>query len=229
MTCPAIVTCERDNLIFTPVIENAAFPPRHSGGVELLKKSMRIGTTTFPINSMVVYGGTGQGNELLTDTWISSNGVQWVQVPSTQTFTGSAWSGHIVDSKSQIYKIGGERWGTPNTVNNDVWMSTNAGVTWNKQPGTNLPPRAFPDVYVDSSDVIYVVGGLNGDGLSDIWASSDSGRTWRSSGSLPVPSPPGRSSATLLIHKSPVLNKDIMTYFGGYSRGGSYGVTYHNE
>jgi hypothetical protein len=233
VTCPAVEACQSDNLAFNPVIAMAAFPPRHSAGVELLKKAVRVSGTNFPVGSMVLYGGTGQGNALLSDTWITSNGASWTEVAVTSgtPFTASAWSGHIIDSKNNIFKIGGERWGGVG-VNSDVWMSSNAGLTWNRQLNTSrttgLPKRAFADVYIDSADTLYVMGGLNGDGLNDIWASADQGKNWRLQGNLPFSAPPGRSSATLLINKSPALNKDVFYYFGGFSRGGSVSQ-YHND
>ena len=181
---------------------------------------------------MLLYGGTGLAEELLEDTWISTNGLQWDQVPSTTRFAGSAWSGHIVDSKSQVYKIGGERW-NPAGVNSDVWMSSTGGMTWTRQVNTSrtsgLPKRAFPDVYVGSDDTLYTIGGLDGPGLADLWSSKDSGRNWAYVANLPFGSPPGRSSASLLIHKPPALGKEILTYFGGFSRGGEYPTTYHND
>ena len=239
VTCPAIVACSTDNLAFNVITAHAPWSARHSPGVEFLKKVVTIGGVRYsPPNSMVLWGGTGPGEALLNDVFISSNGgLNWEQVPQTGAgFPGSAWSGHIIDSQSRIFKIGGERWGNPdNTGNGEVYMSINAGVSWTQQRNTTrtsgLPPRAFADTYVDASDNIYVAAGLQvgGPGLNDIWMSSDQGRNWKRQGGIPVGSPPGRSSASLLIQRSPVLQKDIMYYFGGFSRGGPQPALYHND
>ena len=129
VTCPAIDACTTDNLAFTVVTAHADWPARHSPGVEFLKKAFTVGGTSYRAGSMVMYGGTGPAEQLMNDVWLSSNGgLSWSMVPQTGTgFRGSAWSGHIVDGQSRIFKIGGERWTNPNTANGEVYMSTNAG------------------------------------------------------------------------------------------------------
>ena len=244
VTCPAIQACTSDNLSFRVITAHAPWPIRHSAGVEFLKKQVTVGTVRYsPGNSLVLYGGTGPDEELMTDVWLSSNGGEaWQQVAQTGAgFPGSAWSGQIIDAQNRIYKIGGERWGVPsNTGNGEVYMSTNAGVSWTRQLNTSrttgLPPRAFPDTYVDSKDNIYVAAGLQipGPGLNDVWVSSNQGRDWKKQGNgLPFNTPMadgGRSSASLLIHYSPVIQKEIMYYFGGFSRGNTQpNPIYHND
>jgi len=241
VTCPAIVACSTDNLAFNVITAHAPWPARHTPGVEFLKKTVTTGGISYRApNSLVLYGGTGPNEELMNDVWLSSNGgLDWQLVSQTGAgFPGSAWSGHIIDSQNRIFKIGGERWGTPNTGNGEVYMSTNGGVSWTRQMNTSrttgLPPRSFADTYVDASDNIYVAAGLEvgGPGLNDVWVSSDAGKNWKKQGNgLPLGAPMGgRSSASLLIHKSPVLQKDIMYYFGGYSRGnGQANPQYHND
>ena len=240
VTCPAARACASDNLAFTVTVATAPWPVRHTPGVEFLKSSVRVGGVLYNTpGSMVLYGGTGPNEQLMTDSWISSNsGLTWTQVPTTGNgFAGSAWSGHIIDNDNRIYKIGGERWGPPaNTGNGEVYVSTNAGVTWAQQRNTTrtngLPPRSFADTYVDAKNNIYIAGGLEvgGPGLNDVWVSSDQGRTWKLQGRIPFITPGGRSSASLLLHSSKVLQKDIMYYFGGYSRGnGQETPLYHND
>ena len=100
VTCPAVAACDTNNLGFVPVTAHAAFPPRHSPGVELLKKAVTVGATRWPTGSFVLVGGTGVNNSALTDTWISSNARDWTQV-SASGFQGSWWSGYTIDSKSR--------------------------------------------------------------------------------------------------------------------------------
>lgn len=85
-------------------------------------------------------------------------------------------------------------------------------------------------MYTDSNDYIYAVGGLYGiPGRNDVWRSTDQGKNWFQQGALPFPAPPGRSSGVLLISKSTLIGRDIMTFFAGYSRTANGVAQYHND
>jgi len=239
--CPATDACTSSRLSFSVLTATAQWTQRHSAGLESAKTSFRLGTTLYPIGSLVLYGGvglnsvTGNPDALLTDTWVSIDGREWQRQSSTG-LVGSAFSGHSIDSKGRLYKVGGERWDvSPSYVHGEVFMSANNGATWTKQVPTiatkALPKRAFPDVYPDSLDRLYAVGGLDGpggDGLNDVWMSSNQGRDWNRQGAIPFAQPGGRSSGALLIHKSKLLSqKDVLIYMGGYSRAGS-ASRFHN-
>jgi hypothetical protein len=120
--CPATDLCTSTRLGFRVLTSTASWSVRHSAGLEIYNSTVTVGSRNFPPGSMVLYGGVGwiQGdnNALLTDTWISSDGTGWTQVSSTG-FVGAAGSGHAADSRSRIYKVGGERFGSggPSVVN----------------------------------------------------------------------------------------------------------------
>jgi len=147
----------------------APWAARYWASVESYPKA--IPGTNLPANSLIMFGGTGAAG-YLSDVWGSSdNGRTWVQV-AANAFTGTRFPGYTIDSQGRLFKVAG-------SDTSDVWMSTN-GVSWTQQtpgsPATQLPARSFPDVQVDSKDVLYVVAGLapsaNGGGLNDGMSSS---------------------------------------------------------
>ena len=155
------------NISFVLQTAAAAFAPRWWSSVESYPKAITVGGTTLPANSLVLFGGSTDGGVHFGDVWGSSDqGRTWVQI-SANAFTGTRFPGYTIDSQGRLFKVAG-------SDTSDVWMSTN-GVTWTQQmpgsPATQLPPRSFPDVQVDSKDVLYVVAGLapsaNGGGLND--------------------------------------------------------------
>jgi len=66
--------------------------------------------------------------------------------------------------------------------------------------------------------------------LNDCWMSSNQGKDWNRRGFLPFSVAGGRSSASLLIYKNPLLTptQEFMIYMGGMSRAGSR-VIYWND
>jgi len=241
VTCPATQACSTNRMAFKVMTAEAAWSVRHTAGLEMLKSSMRINGVTYPENSMVLWGGVGNdgtsNDALLTDTWISSDRIKWTQI-STGGFAGSAFSGHAADSRNRLYKVGGERWGgsDPAYVHGEVFMSVNGGQSWTKQTSSRpLPKRAFADVYADSKDNLFAIGGLDGpggSGLNDVWRSINQGKEWTLQGRIPFSQKGGRSSASLLISYSKILQKDILTYIGGFSRyqeNGNWVGQYHKD
>ena len=168
--------------------------------------------------------------------WASSDqGRSWQLVSGLNngrtTYPGADFPGYTVDSQSRLFVVAGTRPGQGATGH--VWMSTNGGVSWTQQlnssAATGLPPRSFPDLYVDSTDALYAIAGLMPDGSNDVWRSSDQGRNWYKQTSMPFPTPPGRSSGALLHFPSTQLSQsglDVLTYMGGYGRPP---ITYYND
>ena len=83
-------------------------------------------------SDMYVIGGFAGGKNNLNDVWKSSNGGQtWSKVNTGSTGANTLFSARSAHSSvaigSNIYVIGGD-----NTTNyfNDVWKSTDGGVTW---------------------------------------------------------------------------------------------------
>jgi len=231
VTCPATDLCTSNRLGFTVLTSSAQWSNRHLAGLEITTSSVSAGGRTYPAGSLVVWGGEGydaatnNNDALLTDTFVSTDGASWAMVSATG-FAGARASAHCTDSKGRLYKIGGER---DNMVVTDVWMSSNTGRTWTKQspssPARVFSPRAFADVYADSTDALFLIGGRDygtgpgtGQGMNDVWMSSNQGRDWTRQGAIPFAQAGGRFSATLLIAPSKLLKKDVLTYIGGYTR-----------
>ena len=215
------------SLSFTRLSATAPWTVRHSAGLELTGTALTVGGTTYQPGSFVLFGGyaaTIAGNTtndyLATDTWISQTGATWAQV-STTGLGGALGAAHCTDNAFRLYQVGGER---NNVAINEVWVSSNTGRTWTRQVSTTnryLPARVFMDVYADSANALYAVGGRDatpeGQGYNDVYRSVNQGRDWTRQGALPT-GEGGRFSATLLISYSKLLKKDIMTYIGGISR-----------
>ena len=228
VTCPATDLCTSTRLGFNVLTSSAQWSIRHTAGLEITTAAVSAGGTNYAAGSLVVFGGVGYNattndfNALLTDTFVSSNGATWAQVSATG-FAGAVGSAHCTDSKGRLYKVGGERDGV---VVNDVWMSANTGRTWTKQTPSSsskvFVARAYADVYADSSDALFLVGGrlygFTAAGMNDVWMSINYGRDWTRQGTIPFGAAGGRFSASLLISYSKLLRKDVMTYIGGYSR-----------
>ena len=176
----------------------------------------------------VIGGAGGNGSATpLDDVWKSTDrGVTWVRVtpagssvqfPMDYNFTSAVLG-------NTLYVIGGIR-SLPFLRLDQVWSSTDRGVSWRDVTPTNtaLPPR-FPARSAHTSVVpasgsggaeeLYVIGGSTGD-KDDVWKSAGvtaaGGRTTWSN--VPTPSGgrkfPGRSS-----HSSAVVGNDIYVISG---------------
>ena len=137
------------------------------------------------------------------DTWLSSNlGVSWSRVPSQSYFQQrQQHSGGIYllpgSTQENIVVLAGRQWSTASPYGqemNDVWLSTNYGLSWQQQTATApWNPRENPNVVISSQGLIAMNGGnlCGGFGcyssgplaytgwLSDAWASFDNGVSWQ--------------------------------------------------
>ena len=133
-------------------------------------------------------------------TWQSTNlGVTFTPVVSTGSYMAQNTIGVRFNHAAVIYSpapgqdtivvLGGQAAGPGQIYSswlNDVWSSTNYGVTWTqKTAAAAFPPRQQAMVAVSQSGVMAVVGGMayvNSIGgwwwYSDTWASLDGGSTW---------------------------------------------------
>ena len=221
------------SLSFNPVTARAQWIPRQSAGLEMTGTSVSVGSRTYPPGSMVLWGGASDGSPL-TDTWVSSDGLQWGRLsPTTPSLGPAVGAAFCRDSQYRLFQIGGERDGE---VINEVWMSETTGRSWIKQTATTtaraLPARAYLDVAADSADNLFAVGGRDGgggtgDGYNDVYRSVNQGKDWVRRTALPT-GPGGRFSATLLISYSKILRVDIMTYMAGIGREGG-DATFYND
>lgn len=167
---------------------------------------------------LYVIGGRYSTYYMLNDVWRASYPyIKWKQVatgtlgylPSctvancafASVISGTLFTvrfGHtsLVDSNDAIYVIGGaSKYNSVFYTMNEVWKSTDRGVTWRyvvtgTTPSTLFPPRHMHASAIDSNDRLYVAGGWGGtmssyadsdsgsEFFNDLWMSSDSGGKW---------------------------------------------------
>lgn len=132
----------------------------------------------------------------LNDVWSSADGVQWslvkpdtYQSPSTfdaeADWSGRHWAGYAVHD-GKMFIVGGD---PINTIQRDVWSSTD-GATWkNVTQASNYPTRVLHVTFA-FNDRLWVVGGqtLNDAEkpavFGDVWSSRD-GASWERTESTP--------------------------------------------
>jgi hypothetical protein len=140
------------------------------------------------------------------DTWLSVNlGVSWSRVPSSSYYQQRqqhAGGIYLLPGSTQenIVILAGRQWSTASPYGqemNDVWISTNYGLSWQQQTAA-APwyPRENPNVVISSQGLIAMNGGnlcggygCYGGGppgpytyvgwLSDAWCSFDNGVSWQ--------------------------------------------------
>ena len=98
------------------------------------------------------------------------------------SYTPTAFAGYTKDSVGRLYRAAGRN--AQGQATNDVWMSSNGGVVWQRRSPTSpdrlWPPRVFPELMVNSVNELEIAAGLTGSrddgpGLSDLWKSTDQG------------------------------------------------------
>ena len=151
--------------------------------------------------SYVISGQELGTNTYLYGVWRTDDGRRWTPLGRAGEYEPRIWSSCIVGNDQSILLTAGL--GRPYMARdqqrtdslNDVWRSTDFGVSWSRQTAAASWPARFETLIfamrtplTPRSDVMYVVGGatpnyLAGTGDSDIyyndvWASSDYGSSW---------------------------------------------------
>jgi len=112
---------------------------------------------------------------------LSNNDPRWSKIS-----TGVGWAPRylhtaVIDNKGNFYVIAGGRGDSESDVLDDVWKSSNQGVTWTNLKATGLKARKAHSSVIDDNNNIYVFGGTTrldfGGLLNDVLTSSD-GVTW---------------------------------------------------
>ncbi len=141
-----------------------------------------------------MFGGLDYDTSIFSnDIWSSSDGVTW------QKEGTAAWSPRgaqtMVVFRDRLWLFGGadhvgEDKGTDQYLN-DVWVSDD-GLEWIEVTG-NAPwsPRAYPGV-VELDDALYMIGG---EGVADVWQTSDGSRAMACRGSNRPSTRHGRRAA----------------------------------
>jgi len=142
----------------------------------------RVGHTSvvLPDGSIVLMGGMPGNGMYLNDVWISADkGKTWTLQVESPDWSPRAFHSSVVLSDSTILLIGGG--GEKGIIFNDVWISTDKGRSWIKQP----PSWSLENRYGHSSvalpdDSIVLMGGYYNSiaGGNNVWISKDKGRSW---------------------------------------------------
>lgn len=107
--------------------------------------------------------------------WASRDGFGYV----THTTRPQEWPG-----KWEVYIVGGWLRQSVNdqpVLSNDVWVSSDAGISWTLFPrsesGEYWSPRAWPTVWIEPEQMLFVMGGVNTQTLLyDAWTTGASGQ-----------------------------------------------------
>lgn len=170
---------------YTPVPADSFWTPRHTqgavvhnvGGVDYL---YIIGSDAYngPQNNF----GTGVGT---SDVWRSPDGVNWTRITDIAPW-GPRILHMVASFQGKLYVMGGLTNGVdPTSAVNDVWASSDGGLTWLQLPNAPWAPRGL----VNSGQglpvfngKLYVMGGGTyanvpaGNLYNDVW--SFDGTTW---------------------------------------------------
>jgi PKD repeat protein len=160
-----------DGATWTEVNANAAWPARFSHR-----------SVAMPDGSIVLMGGQSSGSDFFNDVWQSKDeGTSWTEVNTSAGWPGRAGFNIVAMPDGSIVLMGGHTSGGSGAPLNDVWRSTDDGVTWtevNASAGWSARYGQGSVAMPDGS--IVLMGGRDtyGDPLNDVWQSKDDGATW---------------------------------------------------
>jgi hypothetical protein len=139
----------------------------------------------LPNGHIVLMGGrTITGNIYYNDTWITTNnGVTWTEQNHNSEWTKLIRSSVVATSTGDIILIGGYDYNGPGyNWKNDVWKSTNEGITWTLQnASTGWAERDGAVAVILPNGHIIITGGAEAQyyRYNDTWRSVDEGVTWQ--------------------------------------------------
>ena len=250
VTCAAAVACGgvvvETSLDFLPQNTRADWGARDVLFVGLLRDPQPYRTPagnslTAPPNSFVLFGTASYSEN---DVWISTDRMETWTLVAGVSVTGLRFGGraaspadttsfspvtlgpaYAIDAHNRMYRISGEVSGGGGCTQ-DVWMST-GGITWTRRtPANSFTPRMWASAVASQLDnSVYLIGGRTCSGpetsLFDVWRSVDFGATWarQSQGDFPAGGPRNGMAG---IFRSSVLNREIITYAGGWDGNADY-------
>jgi len=132
-------------------------------------------SVALPDGSIVVMGGNRQDNGYSNDIWRSTDqGATWTEINASAGWTPRTGASSVALLDGSIVVMGGID-GYGHGLN-DVWRSTDNGVTWMEQTshaGWSARYSATSVALTDGSIVL-----IGGTGDHDVWRSTDEGATW---------------------------------------------------
>jgi PKD repeat protein len=160
--------------------------------------------------SVILMGGY-DGN-LKNDIWRSTdNGVTWMQL--TPSAEWSARRGHSTAllPDGSILLMGGFTTMSGSGTLNDVWRSTDNGVSWTQMTQkAEWSSRGYQSNVVMSDASIVMMGGTGGGLKRDVWRSTDNGISW-------LQITPDADWSARCEHASVVLPDDSIILIGGWN------------
>jgi type II secretory pathway component GspD/PulD (secretin) len=137
-------------------------------------------SVALPDGSIVLMGGGSSGGSLMNDVWRSTdNGVTWTQQTTATSWSERKFHISVALPDGSIVLMGG--YSLFNSRTNDVWRSSNNGVTWTQQTAAASWVGRDSHTAVTLPDgSIVLMGGFDGESamLNDVWRSTDNGVTW---------------------------------------------------
>jgi len=166
--------------------------------------SFRIGQSSvaIPDGRIFVMGGFNNVTGLRNDVWQSTdNGATWTQMNASAGWAPRYDHSGVALVDGSILVMGGfigtshgsggtsllppkssvsRGFADGSSISNDVWRSTDNGVTWTKMTASaGWSARSYQSTVVMPDGSIVLMGGAASSGLkNDVWRSTDEGATW---------------------------------------------------
>ena len=139
-----------------------------------------LSSVATPDGSIIVSGGTLPGGYTqFNDVWRSTDeGATWTEVTAHAGWRERYGHSSVVMPDGSIVVTGGYTFGP--TYANDVWRSTDYGLTWTQvNASAGWQPRYFHSMVGEPDGSILLFGGShNLIYFNDVWRSGDNGATW---------------------------------------------------
>lgn len=149
------------------------------------EKRTDIIAVAMPDDSILIVGGTG-ALDYFNDTWRSTDyGATWTLMSATAPFQARNLPKLTAMKDGSAVFLGGYvstgNLSSPDHFFNDVWRSTDYGVTWTQtklETADGWAGREEPEIVTMPDNSILLMGGYNNSAMNDTWRSTDYGATW---------------------------------------------------
>jgi len=139
-------------------------------------------------NGIYVIAGSYRGEIDYDDVWKSSDGgITWSSVATGDRFSSRRCFTAAIDTDDSIYIAAGlSGWQTWQYLN-DVWKSSDGGVTWSEVGVSLIDSGRYDGALVHVYSCLYLIGGNTPAYVSaEVWSSCDYGVTWTQMADFPV-------------------------------------------